>query len=64
MNVHMYVCMCVREIQNIDKLGSSLGDGITYDFYLFLYTSLYLQNFFVIEYILLLSSEKKKGIFS
>ena len=57
------VRVCEREIPNIDKLGSSLGDGITYDFYLFLYTSLYLQNFFVTEYILLLSSGKKERYF-
>lgn len=59
----VFVCMCEREIQNIDKLGSSLGDGITYDFYLFLYTSLYVQNVFVIEYILLLSSGRKERYF-
>ena len=32
MNVHV----CEREIQSIDKRGSSLGDGITYDFYSFI----------------------------
>lgn len=60
----MCVCVCVREIQNIKKLGLSLRDGITYDFYSFLYTSLYLQIFFLYwVYITFIRKKKKKVYF-
>lgn len=58
----VFVCAWEREIQNI-KLGLSLGDGITYDFYSFLYTSLYLQIFFLYWVYITFIRKKKRYIF-